>query len=117
LRIAPGCAAAQGAPCNRCRQEPPLHFRRKPLVEAALKVWTAARLARAMEQLADATLQMGGGLRFANPPYELIRPTSYALPGGKVLRISEPMASPGQAEKSRDGLVEAIEFVGRMSEA
>jgi hypothetical protein len=50
---------------------PPLHFRRKPLVEAALKVWTAARLVRAMEQLADATLQMGGGLRFANPPYEL----------------------------------------------
>jgi DNA polymerase-3 subunit delta len=37
---------------------PPLHFRRKPLVEAALKVWTAARLVRAMEQLADATLQM-----------------------------------------------------------
>jgi DNA polymerase-3 subunit delta len=33
---------------------PPIHFRRKPLVETALKSWTAKRLARAMEQLAEA---------------------------------------------------------------
>jgi DNA polymerase-3 subunit delta len=37
---------------------PPVHFRRKPLVESALKAWSAPRLARAMQQLADATLQM-----------------------------------------------------------
>ena len=33
---------------------PPLHFSRKPQVEAALKSWTAARLARAMAALAEA---------------------------------------------------------------
>ena len=33
---------------------PPLHFRRAPAVESALKAWTAPRLQRAMEQLADA---------------------------------------------------------------
>jgi DNA polymerase-3 subunit delta len=37
---------------------PPVHFRRKPLVETALKTWTAPRLVRAMQQLADATLQI-----------------------------------------------------------
>ena len=36
---------------------PPLHFRRKALVEAALKVWTAPRLLRVMAQLADAVLE------------------------------------------------------------
>ena len=36
--------------------QPPLHFRRKPLVEAALKQWNAARLATAMAELADAVL-------------------------------------------------------------
>jgi DNA polymerase-3 subunit delta len=36
--------------------QPPLHFRRKTLVEAALKTWTAARLAIAMTDLADAVL-------------------------------------------------------------
>jgi DNA polymerase-3 subunit delta len=36
--------------------QPPLHFRRKPLVEAALKQWNAARLAAAMTELADAVL-------------------------------------------------------------
>jgi DNA polymerase-3 subunit delta len=36
--------------------QPPLHFRRKPLVEAALKQWNAARLAAAMAELADAVL-------------------------------------------------------------
>jgi DNA polymerase-3 subunit delta len=33
---------------------PPVHFSRKPLTEAALKSWTAARLERAMTQLAEA---------------------------------------------------------------
>jgi DNA polymerase-3 subunit delta len=32
---------------------PPLHFRRDAAVKAALKTWTAPRLQRAMEQLAD----------------------------------------------------------------
>jgi DNA polymerase III subunit delta len=36
---------------------PPIHFRRKPLVEAALAAWTAQRLARTISQLADATLE------------------------------------------------------------
>jgi len=37
--------------------QPPLPFRRRPLVEAALKAWSAARLANAMADLADAVLQ------------------------------------------------------------
>ncbi len=37
--------------------QPPLHFRRKAAVEAALKRWTAARLTVAMAELADATLE------------------------------------------------------------
>jgi DNA polymerase-3 subunit delta len=36
--------------------QPPLNFRRKALVETALKQWTAARLAAAMTELADAVL-------------------------------------------------------------
>ena len=35
---------------------PPVHFRRKSIVEAALKQWNAARLAAAMTELADAVL-------------------------------------------------------------
>jgi DNA polymerase III subunit delta len=37
--------------------QPPVHFRRKGAIEAALKCWSAARLAVAMAELADATLQ------------------------------------------------------------
>ena len=37
---------------------PRVNFRRKPLVEAALRSWTAARLERAMTQLADAALEV-----------------------------------------------------------
>jgi len=37
--------------------QPPLHFRRKALIEAALKSWTAARLLTVMAELADAVLQ------------------------------------------------------------
>jgi DNA polymerase-3 subunit delta len=36
--------------------QPPLPFRRRPLVEAALKTWNAKRLAAAMAELADAVL-------------------------------------------------------------
>ncbi len=36
--------------------QPPIHFRRKPLFEAALKAWSADRLARVMAALADASL-------------------------------------------------------------
>ena len=38
--------------------QPPLHFRRKGLIEAALKLWNAARLAAAMAELADAVLRI-----------------------------------------------------------
>jgi DNA polymerase-3 subunit delta len=37
---------------------PPLHFRRKALVEGALKSWTAPRLERAMYQLAETALNI-----------------------------------------------------------
>lgn len=37
---------------------PPVHFRRKQAVEAALAAWPSSRLARAMDQLADAMLNM-----------------------------------------------------------
>ncbi len=46
----PPASAVEGA-------RPPLHFRRKTLVEAALKTWTAPRLLRVMQQLADAVLE------------------------------------------------------------
>jgi len=37
--------------------QPPLHFRRKTAIEAALKNWSAARLITAMAELADAALE------------------------------------------------------------
>ena len=37
--------------------QPPLHFRRKAEVEAALKLWNAPRLAAAMAELAEAVLE------------------------------------------------------------
>jgi DNA polymerase III subunit delta len=37
--------------------QPPIHFRRKTLVESALKSWTSARLGRAMAALAEASLE------------------------------------------------------------
>jgi DNA polymerase-3 subunit delta len=36
--------------------QPPIHFRRKALVEAALRAWTSERLAKAMTMLAEASL-------------------------------------------------------------
>jgi DNA polymerase-3 subunit delta len=47
----------QGRPFSLEALQPPLPFRRRPLVEAALKAWSAARLARAMADLADTVLQ------------------------------------------------------------
>ena len=38
--------------------QPPVHFRRKTLMEAALKSWTSARLARVMSALAEASLEV-----------------------------------------------------------
>lgn len=39
------------------RSAPPVHFSRQPAVGAALRAWTPARLVRAMEQLAEASLE------------------------------------------------------------
>lgn len=52
-------AIEAGTPITRAVEsfEPPLHFRRKSLVEAALKTWTATRLLATMAKLADATLE------------------------------------------------------------
>jgi len=49
-------AIEAGAPFSIDSLQPPLHFRRKNLVELALKQWSAARLAAAMAELADAVL-------------------------------------------------------------
>ena len=49
-------AIEAGAPFSLDAVQPPLHFRRKALVEAALKAWSAARLAAAMAELADTVL-------------------------------------------------------------
>jgi DNA polymerase III subunit delta len=40
------------------RAAPPVHFTRERLVNDALRVWTRARLVRAMEQLSEASLEM-----------------------------------------------------------
>jgi DNA polymerase-3 subunit delta len=56
LRIAieNGAAIAQALGSG----QPPIHFRRAALVEAALKAWTAQRLIRVMAQLAEAALEI-----------------------------------------------------------
>jgi DNA polymerase III subunit delta len=46
----------EGAPFSLEAALPPAQFRRKRLVDAALKAWSAARLAAAMADLADAVL-------------------------------------------------------------
>jgi DNA polymerase-3 subunit delta len=38
------------------RAQPPIHFRRKPMIETALKGWTSERLAKAMTMLAETSL-------------------------------------------------------------
>jgi DNA polymerase-3 subunit delta len=50
-------AIEQGSSFSLDAVQPPLHFRRKAPVEAALKVWNAARLVTAMGELADAVLE------------------------------------------------------------
>ena len=50
-------AIEQGKAFSLEAVSPPLPFRRRPLVEAALKAWSAARLGIAMADLADAVLQ------------------------------------------------------------
>jgi DNA polymerase III subunit delta len=45
-----------GAPFSLDSVQPPLHFRRKNPVDAALKQWNAARLTAAMAELAEAVL-------------------------------------------------------------
>jgi DNA polymerase-3 subunit delta len=49
-------AIEQGGYFSLDSVQPPLHFRRKSLVEVALKQWSAARLTAAMADLADAVL-------------------------------------------------------------
>jgi DNA polymerase III subunit delta len=49
-------AMESGAPFSLDAVQPPLHFRRKDLIGIALKNWSAARLAAAMAELADAVL-------------------------------------------------------------
>jgi DNA polymerase-3 subunit delta len=46
-----------GGPFSLDNVQPPLHFRRKTLVEAALRAWSAARLGTAMADLAEAVLE------------------------------------------------------------
>ena len=54
LTIEGGIAVSQAVE----QMQPPVHFRRKPLMEQALKSWTSARLERAMTALADASLEV-----------------------------------------------------------
>jgi DNA polymerase III subunit delta len=47
----------QGGHFSLDAAQPPVHFRRKTLVDAALKLWSAARLVGTMAELAEATLE------------------------------------------------------------
>jgi DNA polymerase-3 subunit delta len=49
-------AIERGTPISLDAVQPPLHFRRKALVDAALKQWNAVRLTAAMAELAQAVL-------------------------------------------------------------
>jgi DNA polymerase III subunit delta len=50
-------AIESGRPFSLDALQPPLNFRRKPPVEAALKAWNAARLLAVMAELAEAVLE------------------------------------------------------------
>ena len=50
-------AIEEGGPFSLDAVQPPLHFHRRALVEAALKTWSAARLTAAMADLAGAVLE------------------------------------------------------------
>ena len=49
------------------RGAPPVHFTREKLVGEALRGWTPARLLRAMEQLAEASLDARRNARWPKP--------------------------------------------------
>ncbi len=52
-------AVDDGAPASQAVESarPPVHFRRKAMIETALRNWTSARLERVMAQLADAVFE------------------------------------------------------------
>jgi len=50
-------AIESGAPFSLEAMQPPVNFRRKPAIEAALKLWSAARLLVVMGELAEAVLE------------------------------------------------------------
>ncbi len=50
-------AIEDGVPVSLDALQPPVHFRRKALVEAALRAWSVARLTAAMAELAAAVLE------------------------------------------------------------
>lgn len=50
-------AIEEGVPFSLDAAQPPVHFRRRSAVEAALQRWNAARLSAAMADLADAALE------------------------------------------------------------
>jgi DNA polymerase III subunit delta len=56
----------EGSPFSLDAVQPPLHFRRKAQVEAALKLWSAARLGAVMSELADAALESRRGDQLAD---------------------------------------------------
>src|SRR5262249_59380071 len=60
-------AIEQGRAVSLDAVQPPLPFRRRPLVEAALKAWSSARLANAMGDLAGRGLQSRRNPALANP--------------------------------------------------
>src|SRR5262249_62001124 len=64
LAMEAGGSAAEAS----ASMSPPVHFRRKAAVEAALNTWTSARLERTMGQLSEGGLQTPGRpkLRGAN---------------------------------------------------
>jgi DNA polymerase-3 subunit delta len=64
-RVAIEAGASLDTAINESR--PPIHFTRKPLVEAALKSWDCARLERAMAQLAEAALEARRQSSLAEP--------------------------------------------------
>ncbi len=63
LDVADG--ASVGAAAENAR--PPLHFRRRPLVEAALRAWPAQRLQQVMSQLSGALLESRKHADLAGP--------------------------------------------------
>jgi len=49
------------------RAAPPVHFTREPKVGEALRAWTPPRLLRAMDQLAEASLDIRRNAPLADP--------------------------------------------------